>query len=344
MHNKAEEPVRKKMESLRFICDTQIPISQQKVDSFAASFRHSLESVKAKAQDTIQNQAKLAKLKADLRDAEDEFVKVLAVKTRTEAKQMATRDSIAAKKARVEELKRSVEIQRARRDEYSAIISRQSMDLATCEEKKRQDIGRKGEIQEAILWYNRVLSLHVEGGHGVKFTFNNINMENPKEEYTFTICHANDTYTLLDCDPPLNNIKELIQELNRTNGLFKFVRIMREKFQEAAGLGLTPQASPLRQDASTISLSAPSFSVSSDRSESPGKRDQCQMQHGEVSRLVNKVIHRIGSPSKENEHQIQHGGSDRQSKKVNHGRRAKQALLSPESASSLRRSSRSKVT
>lgn len=44
---------------------------------------------------------------------------------------------------------------------------------------------------------------------------------------------------MLDCDPHLNEIKELIRELNRTNGLFKFVRDMRLKFQEAAAQGRT---------------------------------------------------------------------------------------------------------
>lgn len=43
---------------------------------------------------------------------------------------------------------------------------------------------------------------------------------------------------MLDCDPHLNDIEELINELNRTNGLFKFVRIMRARFQEAAALGM----------------------------------------------------------------------------------------------------------
>ena len=42
---------------------------------------------------------------------------------------------------------------------------------------------------------------------------------------------------MLDCDPHLNDTKELIYELNKTNGLFKFVRIMREKFQEATTQG-----------------------------------------------------------------------------------------------------------
>lgn len=40
---------------------------------------------------------------------------------------MATRDSISVTKAKLEELKRNVEAQRARRDDYSAIISQQSL-------------------------------------------------------------------------------------------------------------------------------------------------------------------------------------------------------------------------
>lgn len=41
----------------------------------------------------------------------------------------------------------------------------------------------------------------------------------------------------MNCDPRLEGIDELIKELNRTNDLFKFVRIMREKFQAAASNG-----------------------------------------------------------------------------------------------------------
>ena len=44
--------------------------------------------------------------------------------------------------------------------------------------------------------------------------------------------------SVLDCDPHLDDTKELIHELNRTNGLFKFVRTMREKFQEAVAHGI----------------------------------------------------------------------------------------------------------
>lgn len=40
------------------------------------------------------------------------------------------------------------------------------MVLATYEEKGNRDIEHKGVIQEAILWYNRVLGFHIEGGRG----------------------------------------------------------------------------------------------------------------------------------------------------------------------------------
>ncbi|KAK9198069.1 hypothetical protein WN944_013252 [Citrus x changshan-huyou] len=405
MESSVEDSVRAKMESMRVICDREITINEQKMDSVTASFLQSLESIKAKSRATVQNQSKLEKMKADLRKAEDELVKVLAVKTRKEAKQMATRDSISVTKARLEELKRNVEAQRARRDDYSAIISQQSLGdlllfywlvgytfrfsffilvpsiaLATTAEKTKQDLERKGQIQQAISWYNRVLGFHIEGGHGVRFTFSNINMKNPNEEYSFTIRHADDTYTLLYCDPPLNDIKELIQELNRTNGLFKFVRIMREKFEEAATVGifsssatvfltllselatgrstflfskmlfyftnaadrLSSQSSTLHQDYCTISVSAPSFSVSTDRSESPAKTNEYQIQRGEVNRQVNEVIHGHESPTKKNQLHIQHGEVSRQSKKANHGRNVNPALLSPGSASTPRRSTRIK--
>lgn len=290
----AEEPVRTKMESLRLTCEREIQIHQQKIDSYASSFRNSLQSIKSRAQQTAQNQGKLGELKAKLREAEDEMVKALAVKTRKEAKRMAIMDSISAQRARVEELKRSVQVQSAKRDQYAAIISQHSLALAASEEKSNKDVEYKSETQEAILWYNRVLGFHVEAGHGVKFTFKNINLRNPNEEYSLTIRYANDTYTLLDCDPHLNDTKELIYELNKTNGLFKFVRIMREKFEEAATQGFLPQLTN-HQELSTISTSAPVLSMSSDRSESSATKNDDQVIREEGSRPSKKAYYLRGS-------------------------------------------------
>ncbi|PSR95884.1 Kinetochore protein like [Actinidia chinensis var. chinensis] len=317
MQSRTEGSVRTKMEELRLVCDREIPIQQQRVDAAIASFRKSLESTRAKARETVQNQAKLGKLKAELREAEDDLVKALAVKTRKVAKRMATMDSLSAAKARIEELKRIVEDQMARKNEYAEIISQQYEALSTCKEKCNTNTENRGEIEEAISWYNMVLGFRIECGHGVKFIFTDINVKNPKEEYSFSVRHEKDLYTLLDCDPHLDDTKELIHELNRTNGLFKFVRTMREKFQEAVAHGISPQVTSLDQDYSTISESAPVSSVSTDSR----------------SEFVS------------NQKEIQPEETNRQSKKVNYGRGGKlmAGILSPGSASSLRRSSRSKV-
>ncbi|KAK8499547.1 hypothetical protein V6N13_097229 [Hibiscus sabdariffa] len=182
--------------------------------------------------------------------------------------------------------------------------------LAKIEEKVKHAIEENGEIPEAISWYNRVLGFQIEGGYrkqGVKFTFTDMNIENPKQEYSFTIRHADDAYSVLDCDPPLNGIKELVNELNRTNGLFKFVRIMREKFQEAAALGLQLQSTSFHRGSSAISMSGPALSVSTDGSESSTKKNEHHMPLQEVNGPVKEVNHRSKSSAKTNENKIYDG-------------------------------------
>ncbi|WCJ36109.1 hypothetical protein M5689_017326 [Euphorbia peplus] len=254
------------MEPFRIISE-EVPLEVERMDSFVSSFVHSLESLKGTSQETLQNQGTLLKLKSSLREAQDDFVKALAVKTRKEAKQIALRDSVSATRVRIGELEKAVQVQKATRDEYAAIMSQQSL------EKGSQVVEDNGEIQEAMLWYNKVLGFRVDGGRGVKFTFNYINKEKPYQEYTFTVRHENETYTLLECDPQLNDTKELMNELNRTNGLFKFVRTMRDRFQEVASLGILPRSTSL-QESPTISASAPGFSASISGSDCLGKENE----------------------------------------------------------------------
>lgn len=305
-----EKSVRSMMGELRLKCEQDIQSHQQKSSTFLDSFRKSLQSQLPIAQSTYQNQGKIGELKAQLRAAEDDFVKALALKTRKEAKRMAMMDSIAATKARVDKLKRAVEEQNARKDEYAEIISQQSKVLLACEEKSKKDSECREEVEEAISWYNRVLGFRIECGHGIKFIFNKINPNDTKEEYHFTIRHENDVYSLLDCDPYLNDTKELITELNKSNGLFQFVRTMREKF-EATTCGTNPNFVTLEQDTSTISASAPVSSISTgSRSQSPVKQKA-----------------------------LQAGDSDRLPKKVNRGKDRLSAIKSPQ-YSSVRRSPR----
>ncbi|KAL6550230.1 hypothetical protein OROMI_020718 [Orobanche minor] len=303
----------------RLACERKMAIQQQRIDSLLTFSRNRFDSAVSEAQRTIQLQEKLGKLSEELREAEDALVKALSVcnevekiyllqksdfglqqitvstlKNRKEAKRMALMESISDMKPRVEELKGLVEDQRKRKDEYAAIISQQLESLTAYKEKCAQNREHREQIEEAISWYNKVLAFRIECGHGVKFVFTNISRENPNEEYFFIIRHENDIYTLLNCEPRLSDINDMVNELNNTNGLFKFVRTMREKFQEAAARGISVHCSSLDQDSSIISLSAPISSISTDHSfESP--RTEKGLQSDTSSRKVGKG-HLLNSP------------------------------------------------
>ncbi|KAL7105952.1 hypothetical protein ACP275_07G079900 [Erythranthe tilingii] len=304
MQSSEENSVLTRMAEMRLVCEREIPIQQQRIDSLHTYYRNSFDSAKSDANLATPRvflilwAEELEKLKEEYREAEEALVKARAEKTRKAAKKMAIMESISAAQARGE-----------RKENYAAIISQHSEALAVAREKCQQKIEHREQIEEAISWYNRVLGFRIECGHGVKFIFTNIDPKNPDEEYSFTIRHENEIYTLLTCDPQLNDTKELVNELNKSNGLFEFVRTMRVKFQEAASHGVSPHGPSLDQDSSMISLSAPVASVSTD--------------------------HRYKSPVKEKG--LKFSESNSSSRKVGRG----QTILSPGSAS-LRRSSRLK--
>ncbi|KAL8480488.1 hypothetical protein ACS0TY_027140 [Phlomoides rotata] len=58
-------------------------------------------------------------------------------------------------------------------------------------------------------------------------------------EQNLIVLFFRNLFSVLDCNPHLSDTKKLVAELNMSNRLFKFVRTMREKFQEAATQGLT---------------------------------------------------------------------------------------------------------
>ncbi|KAK7411093.1 hypothetical protein VNO78_02482 [Psophocarpus tetragonolobus] len=273
------------------ICDTDITLHLQNIDAFTDSFKNSLQSLRPTALETARSQSELADVKAKLRDAEDDLVKALAVKTRREAKRMALKEAIASAKGRVEDLKTSIQKQRTKTEEYATVISQHRLVLAASELESNESSEHKDEIKEAISWYNKILGFHVEGGRGVKFTFENINVQNPDEEFFFTIRHENDMYTLLNCEPSLKDIDELIHELNKTNGLFKFVRTTRKKFQEAVAQGSLSMTTNEPQESTVISASAPVLSISTI---TEGNEHQDQPPKG--NRHLKKHINRILSP------------------------------------------------
>ncbi|CAK8562218.1 unnamed protein product [Lathyrus sativus] len=285
--------------------DAHIAHKLQKIDADTDYVSESFQFIISKSQQTSQNQVQLHDVKYKLKEVEDELVEILAEKTRKEAKRMSLMNAIASAKARVGNLDTSIQEVRARKQEYTALLSEQSLALTASEAKLNESIEYTNETREAISWYNRVLGFHVKGGRGVKFTFKNINVKNPNEEYTFIVSHDKNTYTLLSCEPPLDGIEELVLELNKTNGLFEFVKAMRKKFQETLVQGNLVLTTVEPGESALISTSAPDTSIRGD------------------------------STTIENEHQGElSDGSAQLKKKKRHGRK-NLALLSPDSVSTV---------
>ncbi|KAJ0241696.1 Kinetochore protein SPC25 [Hirschfeldia incana] len=255
------------MASLGIICDKNIDEQRLQIDSFIASpFQRSMDSLLERAQAAAHSQVELVNVKADLREAEDELVKVLAAKTRKEARQMGLRDSISATQSRIQVLKRTLQLHKSKKEDYSKTISHRLQGLSVSKDNASKVNENKSNIDEAISWYNQALGFHVEAGHGVKFTFTNIDAKKPTREFSFTVHYGNDIYTLLDCNPHFDDMDEMVQELNKTNDLFGFVRLMRNKFQKSTLSELPAHSENRPQETSIISTSAPAMSITTDAS------------------------------------------------------------------------------
>lgn len=149
--------------------------------------------------------------------------------------------------------------QRNKRDHHAAVISNHLEAVEALEAKFIEDETRMKKIEEAVIWYSKFLGFQVVGGEGVKFIFNKIDLQSPDKEYSVTLKLAKDRYNLLQCDPSIKDSEELMKDLNLTNDLFKFVRIVRERFQaEAATVnGGLLMSSVVCPDASSIPVSPP---------------------------------------------------------------------------------------
>ncbi|KAM3355371.1 hypothetical protein ACQJBY_025881 [Aegilops geniculata] len=175
---------------------------------------------------------KLNALKDQLRGLEAGLAEALSTQLKKESECKHTSESISNATATNEQLRGLLLDQRARRDEFANVIAHQ-IEAVEALEANVDAMGKKN-LDEAITWYNKFLGFRVVAGEGVKFVFNKVDMHSPDDEYSFCIKVNKDEYSLIQCTPLLKDTEELVKDLNCTNDLFKFVRIMRARFQAAA--------------------------------------------------------------------------------------------------------------
>lgn len=227
MHQRAEK-FKQAAESCK-----QLDAIERNIDLWKNCVFHSLKRSEATAGDIADYQEKVGGLEDRLKLLQDTYLHTKTVKETKHEQWLSNSEALSSAKCRTKDLKRTIQVLSERRREREDIISEQSSALAELEERSKTDLRLIRGQQEAVAWYNRALGFRIESGQGIKFIFVNIDLACPDREFSFTIRHSrrNDHYTLLDCDPYLESSRELLDELNQTNDLFKFVRVMREMFQ-----------------------------------------------------------------------------------------------------------------
>ncbi|XP_031483777.1 kinetochore protein SPC25 homolog [Nymphaea colorata] len=254
--------MQRKMREMRLNVLRQIRSQEQKIAAANDLVSRSLDPNKRTVEITVQRHVELGKLREQLRELEDELATCTAANNANIEKQRRTTKSISTTRARYEELKNVVEEQKSKNEEYEAILSKELEALKALEEKNNEiQTYRKGQ-EEVITWYKTVLGIRIVTCNGIKFIFTNIDAEAPDKEFSFTIKYSQGAYTLMDSNPYVEDTENLIHELNQTNGLFKFVRLMREKFQAAALSGNVCEPASVPQESVSVTSLAPASSFS----------------------------------------------------------------------------------
>ncbi|KAK1268524.1 hypothetical protein QJS04_geneDACA005084 [Acorus gramineus] len=142
----------------------RIRVESERLDSALKSHEQSLRSSVSGFRQNIEHQLKLGRLKDQLRELEEELTKTLTENARKEAKRTAINESLSIAKSTSKELFKIVQDQKARREEYAAIASQQSI---SSEENNNEDMDRCKGLEESTAWYQKVLGFHIEGGHGI---------------------------------------------------------------------------------------------------------------------------------------------------------------------------------
>ncbi|KAM0930685.1 hypothetical protein ACQ4PT_000785 [Festuca glaucescens] len=204
---------RRDMAALRAACDQRIEHGRDHTAAAASAFRDALLSARSLAEQNVAHR----------------------VQQKKGSERKLASESISNATMTNEQLSSLVLDQRARRDEYANAISHQLEAIEALE--ANFDAAGKKNLDEAIMWYSKFLGFQVVAGEGVKFVFNKVDMQSPDNEYFFCIKVNKDEYSLIQCVPLLKDSEELVKDLNCTNDLFKFVRIMRSRFQAAASKG-----------------------------------------------------------------------------------------------------------
>ncbi|CAD6234470.1 unnamed protein product [Miscanthus lutarioriparius] len=282
----AAADLRRRIKEKRAAIGRRITDSRDRAAAASSAFNAALLVARSIANQTVSNRgistssppllllaSKLSEQKQHLRKLESDLAQALFVQTSRRSKHKRMTESISNTTSTNEQLRRLVMDRRATRDECTNAISNQIKAIESLEAESDTD-GDKN-LENALMWYNKFLGFQVVGGEGVKFVFNKIDVQSPDKEYSFCVKLVEERYILVRCVPFVDGTEELMKDLNCNNDLYKFVRVMRNRFQAATISGnlLSSSFCP-----DVLSITSSSFSALSLDSRSENSIDRSHTQ------------------------------------------------------------------
>ena len=90
------------------------------------------------------------------------------------------------------------------------------------------------ELQRQVRYYERLglRFVRVENGSSLKIVFTQIDAKNPKREFVAGLQINNeDKYEITACEPKIEKLNRMVEELNASNDFTKFIRGVRGAFK-----------------------------------------------------------------------------------------------------------------
>ncbi|KAK3140946.1 hypothetical protein QOZ80_5AG0408090 [Eleusine coracana subsp. coracana] len=284
------DPPRKEVEDMKAAYKERLAAHRDRV----AVPNPALAAARSLTEQTLARQEQLQALKKQHQDLESQFHQALSNKSHKEAEYRCITESISDATAKNEDLNRSLLKLKNKRDTLAAVISYQLQDLETCEAEINENATEMENIESGLSWFNKSLGLKIIAGEAscsssqaARFVFDKIDPQCPEKEYSFWMRIDNGTYNLVQSDPPIKDSEELVKDLNLTQDLCKFLKVVREEFQASSvnDVPSMPFSPPVTTTVNRSSEDVPSQSNSRSKNKSlPAKRSITDPSPGSVRR------------------------------------------------------------
>lgn len=132
---------------------------------------------------------------------------------------------------KVESIPEDITLAKKKKDTMSRKIVKLEEHLSTIKGESRDAVNA---LQQQVRYYERLglRFVRVENGSSLKIVFTQIDAKNPKSEFVAGLqINDEDKYEITECEPKIEKLNRMVDELNTSNDFTTFIRGVRGAFK-----------------------------------------------------------------------------------------------------------------